>query len=45
MSTGNTPDYVFLDTETLGLSPYAPIWELAAVRRDSQTGKETELRI
>lgn len=27
------PDLLFLDTETLGLDPYAPIWELAAVRR------------
>ncbi len=27
-------DYVFLDTETLGLDPAAPMWEFAAIRRD-----------
>lgn len=26
-------DIVFLDTETLGLDPDAPVWEFAAVRR------------
>lgn len=37
------PDIVFLDTETLGLDPYAPIWELAAVRRNADTGEEHEM--
>lgn len=31
------PDLLFLDTETLGLDPYAPIWELAALRRAEAT--------
>ena len=31
------PDLLFLDTETLGLDPYAPIWELAALRRTEAT--------
>lgn len=39
------PDLLFLDTETLGLDPYAPIWELAAVRRSVDTGAETELHL
>ena len=34
-------DFVFLDTETLGLDPYAPIWEIAAVRVDGRTSEET----
>jgi hypothetical protein len=34
-------DIVFMDTETLGLSPDAPIWEFAAIRR-SGFGTETE---
>lgn len=29
------PDLLFLDTETLGLDPYAPIWELCATRTTS----------
>lgn len=36
MSTTNDkpePDIVFMDTETLGLDPDAPIWEFAAIRR------------
>ena len=33
------PDLLFLDTETLGLDPYAPIWELAALRRSEATEK------
>lgn len=28
------PDLVFLDVETLGLKPLAPIWEFAAIRRE-----------
>lgn len=39
------PDLLFLDTETLGLSPYAPIWELAALRRSEATGEETTLHL
>lgn len=35
-------DIVFLDTETLGLDPDAPIWEFAAVRRLDPVG-EVEL--
>ena len=31
------PDLLFLDTETLGIDPYAPIWELAALRRTEAT--------
>lgn len=38
-------DLVFLDTETLGLAMDAPIWEIAAIRRDNHTGIETELHI
>lgn len=34
-----TRDLVFLDTETLGLHPDAPIWEFAAIRRFSQPVK------
>ncbi|MGC7247264.1 hypothetical protein [Mycobacteroides abscessus] len=26
-------DIVFMDTETLGLDPLAPVWEFAAIRR------------
>jgi hypothetical protein len=33
-------DIVFMDTETLGLHPDAPIWEFAAIRRTSD-GAET----
>lgn len=39
------PDLLFLDTETLGIDPYAPIWELAALRRDETTVEETELHM
>jgi hypothetical protein len=39
------PDHIFLDTETLGIDPFAPIWELAAVRRDQATGKEISLEL
>ncbi|MGV0595680.1 hypothetical protein [Mycolicibacterium porcinum] len=36
-------DYVFLDTETLGLDPAAPMWEFAAIRRDADdTGNSFE---
>lgn len=35
-------DVVFLDTETLGLDPDAPVWEFAAVRRLDPVG-EVEL--
>lgn len=35
-------DFVFLDTETLGLDPYAPIWELAAIRVSDEFGIETD---
>lgn len=35
-------DIVFLDTETLGLDPDAPVWEFAAVRRLDPVG-EVEL--
>lgn len=33
-------DIVFLDIETLGLDPDAPIWEFAAVRRRGTTGEK-----
>lgn len=36
-------DLVFLDTETLGIALDAPIWEIAAIRRDGTTCEETEL--
>lgn len=29
----DTPDITFLDVETMGLDPAAPIWEFAAIRR------------
>ena len=35
------PAYVFLDSETLGLHRYAPIWEIGAIRREPD-GTETE---
>lgn len=39
-------DLVFLDTETLGLHPDAPIWEFAALRRFANGGEDTtEFRI
>lgn len=39
-------DIVFLDTETLGLDPDAPIWEFAAVRRLDPVGEmKTEFTI
>ncbi|MBX9918846.1 MAG: hypothetical protein K2Y33_03275 [Mycolicibacterium frederiksbergense] len=39
-------DIVFLDTETLGLDPDAPIWEFAAVRRSATGGEDrTEFQI
>lgn len=34
-------DIVFMDTETLGLHPEAPVWEFAAIRR-AEDGTETE---
>lgn len=34
-------DIVFLDTETLGLHPDAPIWEFAAVRRPGPAGQHS----
>ena len=34
------PDLVFLDTETHGLHKYAPIWEVAAVRRNADGTRE-----
>jgi hypothetical protein len=34
-------DIVFMDTETLGLDPEAPVWEFAAIRRTPE-GAETE---
>lgn len=34
-------DYVFLDTETLGLDPAAPMWEFAAIRRDADDAGNT----
>ncbi len=37
-------DIVFLDTETLGVHIDAPIWELAAIRRDTD-GAETQLHM
>lgn len=41
-----THDLVFLDTETLGLDPDAPIWEFAAVRRFATGGEDkTEFQI
>lgn len=39
------PDLLFLDTETLGLDPYAPIWELAALRYSPETLEETTLHM
>lgn len=43
----DTPrDIVFLDTETLGLHPDAPIWEFAAVRRIAGGGEDrTEFQV
>ncbi|BDY33182.1 3'-5' exoribonuclease [Mycolicibacterium mageritense] len=39
-------DYVFLDTETLGLDPAAPVWEFAAVRRFADGSEDkTEFQI
>jgi hypothetical protein len=39
-------DIVFLDTETLGLHPDAPIWDFAALRRFAHGGEDkTEFRI
>lgn len=35
-------DIVFMDTETLGLDPEAPIWEFAAVRRNSDGEERSE---
>lgn len=40
-----TADIVFLDTETLGVDLDAPIWEVAAIRRNAETGAETELHL
>ena len=39
------PDVVFLDTETLGTRLNSPIWEIAAIRRNSITGEETHLNL
>lgn len=39
-----TASLIFLDTETTGLSLYADIWELAAIRREPD-GTETELHL
>lgn len=36
---------VFLDTETLGVRLLSPIWEVAAIRRNDETGAETELHL
>lgn len=36
-------DIVFLDTETLGVHLDSPIWEVAALRRHTETGEETAL--
>jgi len=33
-------DIVFVDTETLGLNPEAPVWEFAAVRRTDDGGEK-----
>lgn len=33
-------DIVFMDTETLGLDPDAPIWEFAAIRRAENGGEK-----
>lgn len=39
-------DLIFLDTETLGLDPDAPVWEFAAVRRLDPAGEiKTEFTI
>lgn len=38
-------DLIFLDTETLGLDRDAPIWEIAAIRRDATTGAEARLQV
>lgn len=36
-------DIVFLDTETLGLHPDAPVWEFAAIRRPGGDPPRTEM--
>lgn len=33
-------DIAFLDTETLGLDPDAPVWEVAIIRRYAASGRE-----
>ncbi len=39
-------DICFIDTETLGLHPDAPVWDFAAVRRFAAGGEDkTEFRI
>lgn len=38
-------DIVFMDTETLGLDIDSPIWEFAAIRRNGDTGTESQLHL
>lgn len=38
-------DVVFMDTETLGLNPDAPVWEFAAIRRSEQGTREEQFTI
>lgn len=38
--TNASRNLVFLDTETLGLHPDAPIWEFAAIHRNTETGHD-----
>lgn len=42
-STHKARDLVFLDTETLGLDLWSPIWEFSGTRRDAVTNEETDL--
>lgn len=42
--TDQPSDLVFMDTETMGLNPLAPIWEFAAVRRPAGGGQEVALQ-
>lgn len=43
--TDDTLAICFLDTETLGLDPDAPIWEFAAIRRPDGDPERTEIYV